>query len=165
MRPVFFGLLTLVHILSIPAPVLSQGRVIWPFVTVAVPEVTTFEDLVPASQTEITLTNQIRGVSFIGEVFVHDPATIRNSVGVPLSAATSGSAAATTFGTAMRFEHPVIQISAKVSPGFLTVNGVSGSVRVDLIGLDDLSFEATPNPKKLRPRLPYRLGPNLRLDR
>jgi hypothetical protein len=109
----------------------------------AAPAVTvTFEGMVTPPATSISLTTQISGVTFLqeerflAEVHVVDPASIHNSSSLPLSAATSGTAAARTDGMAMRFATPVSHVGLSVSPGFLTMGGVSAFVRVDLIGYD-----------------------------
>ena len=102
----------------------------------------TFEGMVRPPATSVPLTHQIPGVTFLHEerfladVEVQDPASIGNSTSVPISAATSGTAAARTAGMAMRFATPVSHVSVSVSPGFLTMGGVSAFVRVDMVGYD-----------------------------
>ncbi len=76
------------------------------------------------------------GVSFVGDLFVHDPAYLGDSRAIPLSAATSGNAAASTFGGELRFARPVRHVEAKLSPGFISYNGVSAFGRVTMTGYD-----------------------------
>jgi len=64
----------------------------------------TFEEMASPPATSVPLTHQIPGVTFLhdecflAEVEVRDPALIRNSTSTPVSAATSGTAAARTPG-------------------------------------------------------------------
>ena len=76
---------------------------------------------------EFVLTNQVSGVIF-ENVVVMTPATVRCSVGGDLSAATSGSSAASSFGAKVRFKRPVVGVSMNVSSSFVTVpvNKVAG---------------------------------------
>ena len=93
-------------------------------VYVPAPTVIAFEGLRKGEGVE--LTDQIPGMRFNEDpevyTYVRD-AYIRNSLGVPLTAATSGTDAATSSGTLIRFNCPLLEVSARVSPGFLSYNG------------------------------------------
>lgn len=73
-----------------------------------------------SSQPMFPLTNQIPGVFFDG-VQVLTPATIGDSPGIPLSAATSGQSAAFSSGARIFFSNPVVKVQTTVSPSFITV--------------------------------------------
>jgi hypothetical protein len=69
---------------------------------------------------DFQLTDQIPGILF-DSIEVITPATIGNSPGIPLSAATSGSSAAFSFGAKIYFSNSVIRVQMTLSPSFITV--------------------------------------------
>jgi hypothetical protein len=66
------------------------------------------------------LKDQISGL-FFDSVEVVTPATIFNSPGLPMSAATSGKSAAFSSGAKIYFSNSVIKVEVTVSPSFITV--------------------------------------------
>ncbi len=83
------------------------------------------------------LSDQISGFTFLYTSVV-DPATIGNSPGLPLSAATSGTAAAFSAGSRIDFSVPIFEVGMFVSPSFITYIGGLTPVYVDmfLVALD-----------------------------
>jgi hypothetical protein len=73
-----------------------------------------------SSSMDLLLTNQVPGLYFDG-VQVVTPATIGNSPGIPMSAATSGSSAAFSSGAKIYFSNSVVKVEVTVSPSFITV--------------------------------------------
>jgi len=96
-----------------------------------------FDNLFP--EAEASLTDEIRGLSFEG-VYVFTPAVVRGST-LTLSAATSGESAASSFGAIIGFKKPVTAVSARFSPSFLAVNGVSSFRDMYIVGYDALGNE------------------------
>ena len=106
------------------------------FAVLASPEkvhVVDFENIF--DEAEASLTDEIRGLRFDG-VHVFTPAPVRNSASLPLSAATSGASAASTFGALIEFSKPVIAVSARFSPSFLAINGTFSARLLYIVGYD-----------------------------
>ena len=111
----------------------------------------TFEGLLKPWETYVQLREIIPGVTFQGDLYVHDPGYVGNSPSINLSPATSGNAAATTFrGGTMLFARPVREVRANVSPSFIALNGVSGFVRVEMVGYDRNNIERARSAIQLR---------------
>jgi hypothetical protein len=96
-----------------------------------------FDDLF--HEAAASLTDEIPGLSFEG-VHVFTPAVVRGST-LTLSAATSGESAASSFGALIGFAKPVTAVSARFSPSFLSVNGVSSFRDMHIVGYDALGNE------------------------
>lgn len=85
------------------------------------------------------LTNQIPGLAFHPwQTRVVDPAVINNSLGISLSAATSGTAAAHSAGSRIDFSTPVTEVGMFISPSFITfISGYAPIFRdFSLVALD-----------------------------
>ena len=81
------------------------------------------------------LSNQVRRVLF-EDCWVTAGSQIANSPSFPMSAATSGSFVARTYGTRIRFSKPVRSVKARVSPSFISYSGITAYCPVYLFGYD-----------------------------
>lgn len=125
---------------------LSAGRFFWaalialtimaawcPRSSFAAETLIAFENVTRRS--EARLSNQVRHVIF-EDCYVTANTQIRNSPSLPLSAATSGSFVATSYGSRIHFSRPVRTVKARVSPAFIAYNGVDSYHTVYLVGYD-----------------------------
>jgi len=88
------------------------------------------------------LSTQIPGLTFLSsETSVVDPATIGNSPDIPLSAATSGTAAGFGTGSEITFDPPVTEVGMFVSPSFITLTGTTVFNDFSLVAFDSLGNE------------------------
>jgi len=102
-------------------PIRLVGIVLFAVVRIAAAAETKIIDFEGLSGlSDFQLTDQIPGLLF-DSVEVITPATIGNSPGILLSAATTGKSAAFTFGTKIYCSNSVIKVQMTVSPSFITV--------------------------------------------
>jgi hypothetical protein len=117
---------------------------------VPAPRIVTFDGILRGDY--LRLSDQIPGLRFDADPEVDSylvRGQIRNSLGLPLSSATSGRDVATSTGTLIQFNNPMLEVSARVSPGFLSFNGHTTAYHtLHLVGYDasgnEIARSATP---------------------
>jgi hypothetical protein len=104
---------------------------------VPAPKVVTFEGVLDGNY--VTLSGEIAGLRFdIDPEIPTYVVNVQNAAAGPVGAATSGTDAATCAGSLIQFANPVIEASAQVSPGQLSLNGFgqSGYRTIHMVGYD-----------------------------